>query len=332
MTRRTKSAEGLPWSERELHRWLARGPRPRGLAGSAMHDAAVLDTIAGKPVVCVDQCLEGVHFDPGTAPGSIGRKAANRALSDLAATAAQPIAVTLAIAAPAEATDATLRALISAVRRAARAVGADLVGGDLARTPGPLALTVTALGEHPRRAAPPGRDRARPGQVLLVTGPVGGSRAARHLTFRPRVALGQALAAAGATALMDVSDGLALDLMRLARASDVVFEVDLEAVPIHRDARAAARASGRSAIAHALGDGEDHELIATLPRAAGEALVADPALRRAGARPTLLGRVARVGGETPGAGLWLRAADGRRERFDPDRGPWAGGGYQHGRR
>jgi len=140
-----------------------------------------------------------------------------------------------------------------------------------------------------------GRQRARPGQVLVLTGAVGGSGLGRHLAIEPRVRAGRWLARAGATAMMDVSDGLALDLSRLARASGVRLVV--ERVPLHPDARRAARRSGRSALAHGLADGEDHELVATLSAADW----ARARRRRAGAGVA----VAAIGRVERGAGLWL---------------------------
>jgi thiamine-monophosphate kinase len=149
-----------------------------------------------------------------------------------------------------------------------------------------------------------------------LTGPVGGSRLGRHLEPRPRFDEAHFLARGGARALMDVSDGLALDLARLADASRV--RIELTRVPVHADARRAARASGRSPRAHALGDGEDHELLATLAPQAwahleGRARGLFPAL-------SVIGRVA------PGSGLFL----GRRADSDPLE-PWdRGGGWIHG--
>ncbi|MEZ6017463.1 MAG: thiamine-phosphate kinase [Planctomycetota bacterium] len=314
------------WNEDRVHRWLARSGRPAGVVGSAMHDAAALRALGGAlPVVCVDQCIEGVHFDPGERPALIGRKAVHRALSDLAATAAAPVAVLLALRAAPTEPEARIQALVRAARLAAQACGAALVGGDLAAAPGPLGLTVTAIGRFDGRR-PPGRDRARPGQLVVLTGPVGGSRAGRHLRFQPRLALGAALAAAGATALMDVSDGLAWDLYRLARASGVELELDLEAVPVHRDALRAAAGDHDSALQHALHDGEDHELLATLSARAARALCAgfraSDAARRSnsrGARPTIIGRVARVA--QSGGGLWL-VSQGRRAPWQPGSGGW----------
>lgn len=308
----------MPWSETKLLTWIHRRAQrsvDRLVVGSPGHDAAVLRRPAGREVLCVDQTIEDVHFEPGTAPRLVGHKAAARALSDLAATAAEPRALLLALAAPGEVRERWLRAAIAAVDATARAHGATLVGGDLARHAGPLALSVTAVGELTGSTRSVGRDRARAGDVVLLTGPVGGSRLGRHLRFEPRIDEGLWLHAHGARVLMDVSDGLALDLSRIAAASRV--RIDVDEVPLHADARRAARASGRTALEHALGDGEDHELIATLPatawrRCAARAQRDFPALRP-------IGRVRR------GRGLWIpHEEDGSPVRWD------GRGGFRHG--
>jgi thiamine-monophosphate kinase len=333
---RTKEETGdAPrWSEDRLHRWLARQAPPAGLTGSPLHDAAVLAAprdARTEPVLCVDQCIEGVHFEPGTPWSAVGRKAANRSLSDLAATAARPVALLLAVRAPHATEERDLRVLLTAVRRAARAMGADLAGGDLAAAPGPLSLAVTAYGVRggtglPRRAL--GRDRARVGQAIVLTGPVGGSRAGRHLRFVPRIALGAALEEAGATAAMDVSDGLAWDLHRLARASGVELELDLAALPIHRDAVRAAAVDGRSALDHALHDGEDHELVATLAPRAAARFCADFTLSRRRDEPSARGAsprvVGRVTGLCQGGALVLREGETSR-LWRPGTGGWTHG-------
>lgn len=296
----------MTWSEDELHRWLAKRPRPKVLVGSVGHDAAVLRTNSNRAVQCTDQCIEGVHFAPDASAAQVGRKAANRALSDLAATAATPVSLLLAIAAPERIESSWLKRAIAAVARAAEKAGAELVGGDLAKSAGPLSLAVFAHGHLPGRRKAVGRDRARAGQRLVLTGAVGGSLAGRHLRFEPRLELGRALWLAGATAMMDVSDGLAWDLHRLARASEVA--IDLQSVPIHRDARRAARSSGRSPLDHALHDGEDHELVACI---AGQRLPA-------GCLP--IGRV------RAGSGLHLTkelTGQSRDELWHPGRGGWS---------
>ncbi len=227
----------MAWSEDRLHRWLARTIAPR--------DAAVLRSLRGRPVLCADACIEGVHFERGTPARRAGAKAAQRALSDLAASGARPIALLLTLSAPRSASETRLRGLIEGVRSA----GTDLVGGDLACHAGPVHLSVAALGVYEFAGRAPGRDRARAGDVVLLTGPVGGSRLGRHLRFQARLAEGRFLARAGAHALMDVSDGLAWDLFRLARAAGVALELELaqRARPPRRAARRRRRARARAA-------------------------------------------------------------------------------------
>jgi len=302
----------MSWSEDNLHRWLAEQPWPVGLAGARGHDAAVLQPLVGRPVVCADQCVEGVHFRPDADRGAAGAKAVLRTLSDLAATAATPTSVTLAVRAPESWSEVDLQRVILGARRAAVAHGAELVAGDLSMAPGPAGLTVTALGVLEGDGTPVARDRAVPGQDVVVTGPLGGSLASgRHLEPVPRLAEGRALVRAGATAMMDVSDGLALDLFRMARSSGVAIELEASAVPVHPDALGAAGGDARAALSHALHDGEDHELLACLPDGSPGA--------SPGATWTRIGTV------LEGAGLWIAAPSGR-SQWEPGDGGWIHGG------
>ncbi len=306
----------MVWNEDSLHRWLGRVLRPRGLATDFGNDAAVLAGALERAVLCADQAIEGVHFLPDAPPVSVGRKACARALSDLAASAARPRAVLLTLRAPISTDESRLRALIRAVQSEARRLGAELIGGDLACAPGPLSMSVTAVGELAHGVKPVSRAGARAGQVLVATGPFGGSVLGRHLRIEPRFGEGAWLARLGATAMMDVSDGLALDLSRMARASGVAFEV--ERAPIHRDARRLARSSGRTALEHALGDGEDHELIATLPKDAVERALREAPRHCPGF--AVIGRVKR------GEGVFVPRDEkgGASVRFD-GRGGWLHG-------
>ncbi|MFT5050619.1 MAG: thiamine-monophosphate kinase [Chlamydiales bacterium] len=267
----------------------------------------------GRTVVCVDQTIEGVHFESELPARRVGTKAASRALSDLAATAARPRALLVSLSAPRSTPEAWIRAALRGVMVTAELEDAALVGGDLACAPGPRALSVTAIGEVSARRRAPDRGRARAGDVVLLTGAVGGSLLGRHHRFRARTVEGRWLFERGATAMMDVSDGLAWDLHRLARASGVCVELD--DVPVHRDARRIAKLDGRSARWHALHDGEDHELIATVPRARLERLLAE-----AGRRCPQLSVVGRVRG---GSGLHILEGDEYHTWRDE-------GGWRHG--
>lgn len=303
----------MAWNEDSLHRWLARLPRPLVLSGTRGHDSAVLRHMRGEPVLCVDTCIEGVHYERGTPARRVGEKAALRALSDLAPSAARPRALLLSVRAPADAPESWLRAAIQGVRAAGVRHGAELVGGDLAQAPGPAQLCVTALGERTLRGAAPGRERLRAGDCLFVTGPLGGSlglnRRGRHLDIRPRIAEGLAAARLGVRALMDISDGLCIDLHRMARLSGTRIELELAQVPIHPDARR----MGGDALRHALYDGEDHELlIGAHPRLEGR-------LKRA------LPGLVRIGCARRGRGLVLLGLDGDRHVYQLRQGGWLHG-------
>lgn len=245
-----------------LERW---GDLARGVGD----DAAVLDPwpAGERLVVSTDASVEGVHFRRAwLSPEEIGWRAAAGALSDLAAMGARPLAVLFAATVP-EAWRAELPALADGVGAAVQEAGGVIVGGDL--TAGrELALTLTVIGAAAR---PVSRAGARPGDVLYVTGQLGGPlRALRALERgdapapgdrarfahpHARVAAGRWLAAHGARALVDVSDGLAADLAHVAAASGVRCVLDPDQVP---------RVPGASA-ADALASGEEYELACAAP-------------------------------------------------------------------
>lgn len=251
----------MAWDELALHQLLAAELLPAQIDGRSLaHDAVVQ---AGR-AFCCDRTEQGVHFqcsgDEAATWAQIAHKAVARAVSDLAATAARPSAILAAVAAPRAMNQADLEALLRAIRDCGARWGAPLLGGDLTAVPDRLSIVITALGAAP--LDPPGRDRLQVGDVLAVSGALGGSRVGRHLAIEPRIGLGQAAHAKGVRAMMDISDGLAIDAARLARASDVAIE--LVQVPVHADVRAGVTSARLRA---ALFDGEDHELLLGLPRA-----------------------------------------------------------------
>lgn len=276
-----------------LARW---GDLARGVGD----DAAVLAVPHGEQlVVSTDASVEGVHFRRDwLEPEEIGWRAAASALSDLAAMGARPLAVLLAVSAPA-AWRAALPALADGVGAAVRDAGAAIVGGDL--TGGrDLALTVTVLGTATR---PVGRGGARPGDALYVTGRLGGPRRAlrafergerpapedraRFARPRARVAAGRWLAARGAGAMVDVSDGLAADLGHVAAASGVRCVLDPARLP---------RVPGAD-VADALAGGEEYELACAAPAT----LDVEACAGEAGVPLTRVGHVEAVpAGEVPG--------------------------------
>ena len=228
-----------------------------------------------------DPVIERVHFSPGTPGERIGHKAVGRVLSDVAAMGGEPLWILMDLVAPAKTAVRRIEALYRGAARLARRHGAAIVGGDTSRGPA-LELHVFAVGRVPRGKAVL-RSGARVGDRVYVTGVLGGSLQGWHLRFPPRLAEGRWLREGGwVTAMMDVSDGLAADLPRLAAASGVGVEVEADAIPVSPAARCADHrpqtkdirrkkggespaAGARSGLAHALGDGEDFELVFTVP-------------------------------------------------------------------
>jgi len=199
-----------------------------------------------------DAVVEGVHFTPRERPELIGRKALARALSDLAAMGAAPLAAVVTLGVPKDESVRRLRAIYSGLERIAKKYGVNLVGGETTRAR-QLFLNVALLGEC-RGYRPVLRSGARAGDLIFVTGRLGATRARRHLVFEPRLAEGQWLARQKlASSLMDLSDGLGADLPRLARASGIDFQLDPAAIP---------RARGAT-LKGAINDGEDYELLFT---------------------------------------------------------------------
>jgi thiamine-monophosphate kinase len=200
-----------------------------------------------------DAVVEGVHFGAKETPELIGRKALARALSDLAAMGAVPLAVVITLGVAREESVARLRGIYRGMERLAKKYAVNLVGGETTRAR-QLFLNIALLGEC-RGYKPVLRSGARPGDLIFVTGKLGATQAGHHLVFEPRLPEGQWLAQNKiATALMDLSDGLGADLPRIAKASGVRFQIDPAALP---------RARGAT-IAQAINDGEDYELLFTV--------------------------------------------------------------------
>ncbi len=246
-------------------------------------DAAVL-AVDGHLVISADVLVENRHFRLEWSNGAdVGWRAAMQNLADIDAMGAVPTALEVTLCAPSSTPVDFALGLADGLREACEPHGVGVVGGDLSGS-SEIVVSVTVLGET-HGTEPVTRADANAGDVLAVAGELGAARAgfeqlsrrirvdeeAIGLFLRPRPRIGAGLEAAlhGATAMMDLSDGLARDAARLARASGVDLEVDSAAVPVHDAARRTADALGTpdSALAWALTGGEDHHILAAFPRA-----------------------------------------------------------------
>jgi thiamine-monophosphate kinase len=260
--------------------FIARRLRPLATAPGALaltDDAALLDPSPGHQLVLTkDAMVAGVHFLPADPPGQIAQKLLRVNLSDLAAMGAAPLGYLLALARPKEITEGWLAEFCAGLAADNAAFEIALLGGDTVSTPGPLTLSLTAIGEVPRGAALL-RGGARAGDDVWISGSLGdaalglealqGALAVaeparaflieRYRLPQPRLALGQALRGL-ASAAIDVSDGLIADLGHILEISGVGAELRVDALPLSAAARDLPGA--RDA---ALSGGDDYELLFT---------------------------------------------------------------------
>jgi thiamine-monophosphate kinase len=290
-------------AERDLIRWIRSriGRRGGRIIVDSGDDAAVLRFGRRQVLFKTDCVIDGVHFDSGKArPEEIGHKAMARCLSDVAAMACVPSFAVAALMVPQSARELYVRRVVQGMERTAAAFGVAIVGGDVSSHPGRLAITVALLGET-SRWAPVRRRGARLGDVFAVTGPLGGSILGKHLRFTPRIREALELRRRfDVHAMIDISDGLAVDLGHLCEESGVGAVLEEACIPISAAAKRLSRRDRKSPLAHALGDGEDYELLFALPAGQADRL-----------RKSRLGRV--VGEVAAMEGLYLRRRDGRME-------------------
>jgi thiamine-monophosphate kinase len=279
-------------------------------------DCAILGVGEGTGAGCdllitTDMLMDGRHFHlEQDGPEAVGYKAMGVNLSDIAAMAGIARSAVVAVALPRDNAVEVARGLHAGLRVLADRFAVDLVGGDTNAWDGPLVITVTVLGHATVRGAVR-RSGARPGDAILVTGPLGGSLVSgRHLRPEPRIA--EALAihrAATIHAMIDISDGLSSDLGHvLAESGGLGAILDAVAIPIHPDAHEQTRRDGVSALDHALHDGEDFELcLAVAPEDADRLLAESPASAK----------LYRIGEVTGPPGVFLRSPDGRSTPVEP---------------
>jgi thiamine-monophosphate kinase len=254
-----------------IRRWLgdANPPAPHGIGD----DCAVLPRGRGRQLITVDPVIRGRHFDHSLPPSAVAAKLLKRNLSDIAAMGGVPRSAVVTLAAPPDLPMAWIGAFCRGLGRAAVRYGVKIVGGDCSQTDGFLAFTLTLVGDAPAR--PLLRTGARAGDLILVTGSLGGSILGRHHRFTPRLDEGRWLAGRpDVHAAIDVSDGLGKDLRALVPSGTRVV-IDPRAIPVSAAARRLAARTGRHPLDCALNDGEDFELLfAVAPRGIEDFVIA----------------------------------------------------------
>jgi len=263
---------------------LARDPAALGLRD----DAGLLTPAPGIDlVVTTDGVIEGVHFFPDDPPDAVAKKALRANLSDLAAKGAEPVGFLLSIALPQKPDEKWLAAFSAGLAADVEAYRCPLLGGDTDRTPGPVSVSIAAFGQVPRGAMVK-RAGARAGDVIVVTGTIGDAAlgllirrepgraerarlspserahlGARYLLPDPKIALATMLREC-AHAAIDISDGLAGDLTKLAEASGVAARIETRRLPLSPAARKMLAAEP-ALLETVLSGGEDYEILAAVP-------------------------------------------------------------------
>jgi len=266
-------------------------------------------------LVTVDVLLEGTHFDLAKAtPRQVGYKAMAVSLSDVAAMAAKPLCAVAWVGLPDNRDLAFAEKICLGMSDAAERFACPIVGGDITSWKGGLTVGTTLIA-RPAGVKPIRRNGAKPGDLLFVTGELGGSVLGRHLTFSPRVGEARQLAAiATLHAMIDLSDGLSTDLGHICRESGAGAEIQADVIPISADAARLGKTDGRTPFEHALNDGEDFELLlAVEPVDAQDLLKQNPL---GDVRLTCIGKI------VEGRGVTLIGADGSKSPLPP-------GGYEH---
>lgn len=282
-------------------------------------DCALLAPESSDTVVTTDSLCEGTHFIlDQCGPRAVGRKLMAVNLSDLASMSAEPVAVFLSLCLPnserlaSNDPGALAAEIFEGVYELAAKYQVSIAGGDTNVWDGPLVVHMTAIG----RSRPNGawlRSGANVGDAVVVTGNLGGSILGKHLTFEPRLTLAKQLYDLGiVSAATDISDGLGIDLLNMTVASKCGAELDVSAIPVSDAAVELAKQTGNSPTEHALGDGEDFELLLAVPADALNKL------------PQQIDGVAltRIGTFVSRTGLWSKTKKGV-EQLSPR-------GYVHG--
>ncbi|MBN2712422.1 MAG: thiamine-monophosphate kinase [Planctomycetes bacterium] len=307
-------------SEKDLINWLRErlAKQPKSvLVGSGPDDCAIVDSSGiERLAITTDTILEGTHFSPDDSPEDIGWKAVAVNLSDLAASGCKPLWGVIGVGLQRGKGSAWAKKLAEGMFEAAEKYGLAITGGDTTSGTGPTSICVTVIGT-PYGKAPLLRSGAKPGDVIAVTGHLGGSISGRHLRPIPRLLeIEKILEIANINACMDISDGVSLDLSRMMNESKCGALILEKLIPVSDDAQKLSASDGMPAVKHALNDGEDFELLFTIAEDSWSTLSGK--WRECGYETA----ITRIGSVTEDTDILIELPDGSKTKLSPE-------GYLH---
>ena len=253
-------------AELDFINWIRKSSKPfKPVLVGPGDDSAVISVEFNKHfVVTTDTLLEGTHFKKQhTSPALIGRKAVTSSVSDIAAMGCKPEFALISLIFPDKIDRQYCETVFQGIKDTAIQYSIQIIGGDIVSGKCPLAINVTIIGSA-FGYKPVLRSTARVNDVIMVTGYLGGSILGKHLEFEPRISTGIILNREfQINSMIDISDGLLVDLSHILIESGVGAVVNENKIPVSRDAEILSLKSNKSPLHHALSDGEDYELLFT---------------------------------------------------------------------
>lgn len=279
-------------------------------------DCAAIDVSSDKMcLITADMLVDGTHFDlKRCRVRDAGRKAIACSISDMAAMGIQPTVAVISICFPVNTNEKFAKELYKGIWSIADKYNISIVGGDIISGKGPLCINVTMMGQN-NNLKPVRRSGARAGDVILVTGTLGGSILGKHLFFEPRLRESLYLNKYfNIHAMIDISDGLAVDLNHILEESHVGAILYEKHIPISDAAVKLSAETGHKPLYHALSDGEDYELLLTTSKTQAKKILASEGCTNSG--------INCIGEIIKGKGIRIKDAHGNIRRLKP-------AGYEH---
>jgi thiamine-monophosphate kinase len=297
--------------------WIRkRQKRRKGVVLGIGDDCAIVDVSADKLcLITTDMLVDGTHFDlKKCTVRDVGRKAIACSISDVAAMGCQPTVAVISICFPEHTTEKFARELYKGIWDIADNYNIEIVGGDIISGHSPFCINVAMLGRDDG-LKPVRRSGAKAGDMILVTGTLGGSILGKHLRFEPRLKEGIALNKNFLIhAMIDISDGLTADLNHILEESDVGAILYEDRIPVSHAALELSKKSGHTPLYHALSDGEDYELLMTLSKAQAKRVLMSGLFKDV--------KLSCIGEIVEGSGIQMKSPGGNIRHIKPR-------GYEH---